>query len=206
MPWRPDVRDAALRSGVFVVTASGKEIRYDDPDAQVVDMEDVFSSLEGIRRFRGLAPWSVLQHSLLVALLVEKNSPSKLAVAYGMIHDYHEAYTGDLMFSWMSIQQEVQRAKRGFDRAVYKRLGLRGPARHHTAAVAEADARALLIEACYFGLADIFKAALWQQRRKGEVGSPTSQELGLLAGVAQLSKLQVRSHHQMAISAAGGSW
>lgn len=56
-----------------------------------VNFQEVARCLSGIRRFNGSVPFSVAQHSLAVASLV-----SDKARPWALLHDAHEAYTGDI--------------------------------------------------------------------------------------------------------------
>src|SRR3990172_3018813 len=72
-------------------TRSGVLLDLLHPDPALVAMPDVAAALGRIYRFAGRAPWSVAQHSLLVARMVSRERR-----ACALVHDAHEAYTGDL--------------------------------------------------------------------------------------------------------------
>lgn len=69
-----------------------------DPSQDGVDAEDIAHALSLINRFAGRTrlAWSVAAHSVLVACLMARDGlPARLQL-YGLLHDAHEAFTGDL--------------------------------------------------------------------------------------------------------------
>ncbi len=86
----------------YIVTSSGAEIDLLDPDPTSITLEDIAYSLARICRFtghirRGIElPYSVAQHSVLVARYLENQGHGRLVQACGLMHDAHEAYVGDV--------------------------------------------------------------------------------------------------------------
>jgi uncharacterized protein len=78
----------------FIQTASGRAAHLLAPRPDEIDIRDIATALAKICRFAGhtVTHYSVAQHSVLVA----GNLPESLAV-YGLLHDAHEAYLGDLV-------------------------------------------------------------------------------------------------------------
>lgn len=62
-----------------------------------IDVSDIAHHLAQINRFTGACarPYSVAEHSLLVAELAAHDGKSALVQLLGLLHDAHEAYTGD---------------------------------------------------------------------------------------------------------------
>ena len=77
----------------WIPTFGGLEFNLDDPQASLVDPYDIGHALANINRFTGhtLRPYSVAEHSLLVARLAP--AEHKLQA---LLHDATEAYVGDL--------------------------------------------------------------------------------------------------------------
>src|SRR3990167_8033626 len=83
-----------MRRGDWLETYSGVRFYPMDPRSEDVRLVDIAHSLAMTCRFGGHAKfhYSVAQHSVLVAELL----PERLRL-YGLLHDAHEAYTGDMV-------------------------------------------------------------------------------------------------------------
>ena len=106
--------------GLLIETVSGRRINPTNPDALQIDIQDIGWALSRIPRFAGHTitrlPYNVAQHSVYVAELVEAivngsidtdlfhDSTTLPAVLVAdssvylkaLLHDAHEAYTGDI--------------------------------------------------------------------------------------------------------------
>jgi 5'-deoxynucleotidase YfbR-like HD superfamily hydrolase len=80
-----------------VLTRGGHLVDLLNPHAATIKLTDVALALSRIPRWNGhtLRPWSVADHSMLVADLVGDADPN-LALA-ALLHDAHEAYIGDIV-------------------------------------------------------------------------------------------------------------
>lgn len=76
----------------WITTAHGRSFDLLNPRVEDIYVDDIAHHLAEINRFTGAArrPYNVGQHSCLVARLL----PPRLRLA-GLLHDGHEAYTGD---------------------------------------------------------------------------------------------------------------
>ncbi len=76
------------------ITSSGKFIDYENPTVDAIDTGTIANELSLINRWNGNLhfPYSVVQHSLLVAQLI----PVPEWRIYGLLHDAAEAYIGDI--------------------------------------------------------------------------------------------------------------
>jgi uncharacterized protein len=85
----------AGRAGRWMRTFTGRQFWPRDPRAEDVCIEDIAHALALTNRFGGHTsePYSVAQHSVHVAALVERALPG-LAL-YALLHDAAEAYVGD---------------------------------------------------------------------------------------------------------------
>lgn len=85
----------APRHGDWILTASGRRFWPLDPRPEEVALEDIALALSHLCRWTGHTKWhySVAQHAVMVAVLVERFSP-QLALA-ALHHDDAEAYIGD---------------------------------------------------------------------------------------------------------------
>ncbi|MCB9990703.1 MAG: phosphohydrolase [Rhodospirillales bacterium] len=135
----------------WVQTASGGRFDLIDPRASQVCIRDIAEALAKTCRFNGHTQYfySVAQHSCLVMELLT----SVDALPYGLLHDAHEAYMGDLTTPvrnllakeagydiWSEINQDIERV-------IHEAFGLKWPP-HPTLAklVKEADLVALATE------------------------------------------------------------
>lgn len=135
----------------WVQTASGGKFHLHDPSPEEVCLRDIAESLAKACRFNGHTQffYSVAQHSCLVMDLLT----SVEALPYGLLHDAHEAYTGDLitpmrhvltMQAGYDVWEEITK---DIDRAIHEAFGLKWPP-HPTLLklVEEADRQALATE------------------------------------------------------------
>lgn len=84
----------------WILTHTGREhfITGAEVLSNVVDISDIAWSLAQINRFTGHAnrPYSVAEHSLLVADLAAADNCTPLVQMLGLMHDAHECITGDV--------------------------------------------------------------------------------------------------------------
>jgi uncharacterized protein len=81
-----------------VQTASGKYFDLSDPYNSPIDIDDIAASLAKTCRFNGHCKdlYSVAQHSVHVSKLVEERTDDPHLALVALLHDAHEAYTGDI--------------------------------------------------------------------------------------------------------------
>lgn len=79
-------------------TASGRTVPLLAPQASHIRFGDVAQHLARINRFAGATetPYSVAQHAVLVSQITAQLSPSPEVQLWGLLHDAHEAYLGDV--------------------------------------------------------------------------------------------------------------
>ena len=82
-----------IRNESWIATSSGGVFHLKDPNPDEVSIFDIAESLSKLSRFNGQLPsfYSVAQHSCLVMELLPQD-----AKPYGLLHDAHEAYIGDM--------------------------------------------------------------------------------------------------------------
>jgi hypothetical protein len=96
--------------GHWMQTRSGRKFYPEDPRPEDIDIEDIAHALSLVNRFGGHTPepYSVAQHSVLVANEVERRSQSphpmlpaggwRPLILWGLLHDASEAYLGDIVW------------------------------------------------------------------------------------------------------------
>lgn len=90
-----DLREE-LKSHAYITTYTGERFRYANPGP--FKIEDIAHSLSMTARFRGHSKgfYSVAQHSVHVAKLMEHDGFTPFECLCGLLHDAHEAYIGDI--------------------------------------------------------------------------------------------------------------
>ena len=81
-----------------ILTMSGKYFDLANPDPNLVCVEDIAAHLGKICRWTGATSefYSVAQHSVHVSRLVEDETNEEHLALLSLLHDAHEAYTGDI--------------------------------------------------------------------------------------------------------------
>lgn len=82
----------------FIITASGIAFPLLKPEPQHVRLRDISRHLAKINRFNGATRecYSLAQHSLHVCELLTQRKAPPLTQLCGLMHDAHEAYSGDI--------------------------------------------------------------------------------------------------------------
>ncbi len=145
--------------GPWIQTWSGHAFPLLASAPSDIRRDDIVAALAKINRFTGhtLEPYSVAQHSLLVADLVTRYSDHPDAVRYALLHDAHEAYIGDESTPMKWARSQVSRIHNDFayqhmqgqiDVAIWEAFGLDFSRRELAAvmAVKQADRLALMVE------------------------------------------------------------
>jgi len=137
----------------FVRTWSGAAVALDDPHPASIDIGDIARHLAQLPRFCGAAHMTVnvASHSIHVARELARLKASPTAQLWGLLHDAHEAFTGDIptpvkrAVARLAGADAIGRLQDGIDRAVMARFGIEvsaGDARQ----VKAADAAVLAAE------------------------------------------------------------
>jgi hypothetical protein len=138
-------------SGQWIVTANGNELDLAYPKPAAMVLADVAHSLAQINRFTGHArrPYSVAEHSLLVLDIVEHLfAPASVHLRLAaLMHDAHEAYTGDMATPTKRIVgDQWDHFEHRIERTLRSAWGLHTAAYDHRAAIKQADLIALATE------------------------------------------------------------
>lgn len=141
------------RPSPTVMTNAGTTVSLRHPIAEAISIGVIANHLAKQCRYAGatVAPYSVAQHSVLVSLIIERRTRSAEAALYGLLHDAHEAYIGDIIapvrdeiLAIASIDV-VQMIADRFDPIIHRALGLAWPSPWYRA-VADADRTAHVTE------------------------------------------------------------
>jgi hypothetical protein len=82
----------------WVLTNSGKRVDLLEPRPEQIDINDISHSLAHLVRFTGHGnlPLTVAEHSVRVSQLLENQGAPTYIQLWGLLHDAHEAYIGDI--------------------------------------------------------------------------------------------------------------
>jgi hypothetical protein len=111
----------------WLQTASERAYDLDrDPDPRSISIRDIAWALAHLNRYNGHAgAYSVAQHSVLAVTVAEREGLPRVTCRSALMHDAHEAYTGDVP---SPIKRVLGPQWRGFERrheiAVRSRFGL----------------------------------------------------------------------------------
>lgn len=127
---------------------SSRPFYFDDVSENEYLLHDIALGLAATNRYGGhtLFPYSVAQHSVLMA---EKALEETFNVSLGMdclFHDAPEAYIGDMRGPLKGMIPEFNRIERDIDRAIRQEFGIRGLPPAMTVFTMEYDRRILLDE------------------------------------------------------------
>ncbi|MEW6648186.1 MAG: hypothetical protein AB1450_13385 [Pseudomonadota bacterium] len=137
-----------------IETYTGLTVDLANPDPRTISADDIAHALSRIQRFGGHTnvPYSVAQHSVLVAEIAHRlyPSPDGLLERQALLHDAQEAYLGDMVHPLKTIPSvanawnwlEAQMA-----RVIHLALGVQRPDQAATQRVHHCDRLALAIEA-----------------------------------------------------------
>ena len=138
----------------WMQTYSAGQFFFDETAGESqISILDIARSLSRINRFLGhsTAPISVAEHSVVVMEIVATEGGDTKEQLYGLLHDAHEAYLGDMsrplkryltehhLFNISALERQVQAR-------IYKALGIPMPTTADMALVERADLYALAAE------------------------------------------------------------
>jgi hypothetical protein len=135
----------------WMLTATGTAFELGRPRTDDVQLADIAHQLALINRFNGATtrPYSVAEHSLLVAEIFERqlgmsNPVARLAA---LMHDAHKCYLGDITTPVKRhLGDGCQVLEASLERAVQERYGLRTAAAAYRQQIRDADLIALATE------------------------------------------------------------
>lgn len=122
-----------------------------------VDPFDIVMLLGRKRRFgdNGDLEFSVLHHSVLVAMIWTIAGFPQDKMVYALIHDFHESYTGDIPSPIKHITPEFYKTIRGLEKMlddrIYDFLGIESPDKETKTMVKLCDQASLVMEAMIIG-------------------------------------------------------
>lgn len=137
----------------FVTTSLGLQVPLDNPQAHDIQLRDIAHHLSLVNRFCGAThfPYSVAQHSIVVAGILQRHSP-RLGLL-GLLHDAHEYVLTDMItpvkrahFGNTGFPTERDHLEDGLDRAIHARFSIALPDAKEREAIGLIDEVALATE------------------------------------------------------------
>lgn len=131
---------------------SGHDVNLASPSPATIRMRDIAHHLACLNRFAGAAPvpYSVAQHSTVVARIVEQLHAEPLTVLQALLHDAHEAFTTDVPTPTKAAlfegRAELKALQVSLDVAIYVALGMPAPGEKARDAIKFADGKAFATE------------------------------------------------------------
>jgi len=153
--------DADPDRGGWIETHSANRFYIFDPTPEEVNFDDIAHSLSLINRYIGhtIFPVSVGQHVLFVADMARKYAPKHLADRYetlGLVHDFEEAYIGDLTTPlkrglWMvpGVKDWWDSMLHRLNEAIYGAAGVAPPSAYEETIIKFFDLKAFMIESFF---------------------------------------------------------
>lgn len=133
-----------MANGTWIQTYSNKKLDFLDPDPDSIIIGDIAIALSRTCRFAGHTEWfySVAQHSVNTAMV----APNDTVALYALLHDAHEAYTGDIPQPLKRLLPAVLMIEDRIQVAIYTALGIPYPSLDTIAKIKEIDMRMLVTE------------------------------------------------------------
>lgn len=113
--------------GPFVRQRSGQPFYFQSPQPEDIDIDHIAWSLSMLCRFNGVVRdfYSVAQHSVIVAQIVESQAPGDNAmILKALLHDAPEAYLGDTVTSVKRCLPGFSQMEAVIDVAVSRRFSI----------------------------------------------------------------------------------
>jgi len=115
-----------------IVTTINGALDLRNPRAEDINLEDIAHSLSGLNRYNGHSPvaFSVLQHLMLCYGIAESIGEDDETLLHILLHDAHEAYTGDIhkpMKALLDADGAITRLEKTLDEAIYDSVGIEPP-------------------------------------------------------------------------------
>lgn len=118
-----------MAANTCIETYTGRQLDLAHPDINQISLEDIAIGLSRQPRFLGMTiekqAYCVAQHSLLgVTRLERMNAAFKLRIGF-LLHDAHEAYTGDIsgpMKQLLDFRKPISRLESKLQHTIHKAL------------------------------------------------------------------------------------
>lgn len=113
----------------WIQTFTGKQFFFDKIRPSSIYIEDIAHSLSQICRFAGACRqfYSVAEHSVRVVEYLRAQSGPRSVLAWGLIHDFPEAYIGDIPGPFKHIIPGIDELEGSILTVIAAKFDLQGP-------------------------------------------------------------------------------
>jgi len=93
----------------WMQTYTGRAFKFDECYNLDLHIKDIARPLSRIPRFGGhtTKPLSVAEHSIAVSYILERQGVPSICTMHGLMHDAHEAFTGDMVAPFKRYLKET---------------------------------------------------------------------------------------------------
>ena len=114
------------RKGEWQQTFLGGQFYLLDPRPEEIDIRDIAHALSNTCRYRGmcLRYYSVAEHCVLLATYAQSVGRPMSDVLALLLHDAHEAYTGDVTTPYKNMYPEIREFERGLQDMIQEKYGV----------------------------------------------------------------------------------
>lgn len=148
----------AVKASAIFETRSGYLFDLLNPDPNMVDIEEIAHCLAYECRYNGHIPGdnflSVAEHSVVVCERIQRDveSGSVNIALIALLHDAHEAYTGDIVAPLKRLLPEIKEIERTIQEAIHTKYGIDEVSEKTARTVKRVDEQAGELEGLQFGV------------------------------------------------------
>ena len=113
----------------MIITYTGKYFDYHNISKDSIDKEDIIPALTRINRFTGhtFRPYSVAEHTFWCYMMAKRLGYSIREQFLVLIHDFTEAYCGDVNTDLKNLLPEYQKIEKDIELAIYDYFDIAPP-------------------------------------------------------------------------------
>lgn len=148
----------AVKANAIFETRSGYLFDILNPDPNMVDIEEITHCLAYECRYNGHVPGdnflSVAEHSVAVCERIQRDveSGSVNVALIALLHDAHEAYTGDIVAPLKRLFPGIKEIERSIQEAIHAKYGIEEVSEKTARIVKRADEQVGELEMLQFGV------------------------------------------------------
>lgn len=132
----------------MIITYTGNYFDYGNITKDSINKEDIIPALTRINRFVGhtFRPYSVGEHTFWCYMMAKRLGYSIREQLLVFIHDFTEAYCGDVNTDLKNLLPEYKRIEREVELAIYEYLGVKPPTEEEEFKIKVVDYTMLVVE------------------------------------------------------------
>lgn len=132
----------------MIITYTGKYFDYSNINKDSIDVNDVIPAITRTNRFMGHTkrPYNVGEHTIMCHLMAKELGYSTREQLLVLVHDFTEAYCGDVNTDLKNLLPEYKRIEREVELAIYDYLGIDAPTEEEEFKIKVVDYTMLIVE------------------------------------------------------------